>query len=157
MVQRWEDVSTHEPHLTEDWSGLAFDFLLPFHPWPKQPSPEPSWESILPLSEAWTSKTHWEGRFQVERTCLLMAAVSAFEESLEESEIQGWETEPGFPLNWLLDMARQTLHSSYSSSSEAPSQEGINLKGSRMRFEPFCDVEFSSPCFSILHAGILRH
>lgn len=69
-----------------------------------------------------------------------MAAVSAFEESLEESEIQGWETEPGFPLNWLLGMARQTLHSSYSSSSEAPSQEGINLKSSRMRFEPFCDI-----------------
>lgn len=86
-----------------------------------------------------------------------MAAVLAFEERLKESEIQGWETEPGFPLNWLLDMARQTLHSSFSSSSEAPSREGINLKGSRMRSEPFCDAKFSSSCFSILHAGILRH
>lgn len=57
-----------------------------------------------------------------------MAAVSAFEERLEESEIQGWGTEPEFPLNCLLDMARQTLHSSLSSSSEAPSRERINLK-----------------------------
>lgn len=70
-----------------------------------------------------------EDGFQVERTCLLMEAVPEYEESMEESEIQRWEAEPGFHLNWLLGMVRETTHPS-SNSSEAPLEEGIYLKNS---------------------------
>lgn len=47
-AQRLEDFSTHEPHLIDGWYGVTFAFLPPFPSWPRQPSPEPRWESIFP-------------------------------------------------------------------------------------------------------------